>query len=122
MEIVSLVTAAGISENKKEVALTWIQRHSRTAIPKMRVCRRATSVPFLNLLKMRPVTYGGGSGIFELVVEERRLRTHGIAHGGVVAAVLYAAMGVAAAAKAPRWKRHRDRAVKHQLHSSGLGR
>jgi uncharacterized protein (TIGR00369 family) len=58
-------------------------------------------VAFAELLEMRPLDYRKGHARFELIVGEKHLRTLGIAHGGVAAALLDTALGVAAATTAP---------------------
>lgn len=58
-------------------------------------------MPFLELLKVHPVEADKGRVTFEMVVEERHLRTHGILHGGVTATLLDTAMGFAAGTLAP---------------------
>lgn len=57
-------------------------------------------VPFHELLDIRPLEKGGGRGRLELVVKEQHLRTFGILHGGVFAALLDAVMGMAASSTA----------------------
>jgi len=58
-------------------------------------------VPFLDLLDCRPVYTGDGRVEFELTVQEKHLRTLGIAHGGVAAALMDSAVGFAAGTTAP---------------------
>lgn len=57
-------------------------------------------VPLHELLGILPVEMGGGRGRLELVVRDHHLRTFGILHGGVFAAMLDAVMGMAAASSA----------------------
>lgn len=56
--------------------------------------------PFHALLGLRTLEAGGGRGRLELVVKEHHLRTLGILHGGVFAALLDAVMGMAASTSA----------------------
>jgi uncharacterized protein (TIGR00369 family) len=58
-------------------------------------------VPFLEHLAIRPVACENGSATFEMTVDEPHLRTRGILHGGVFAALLDTAMGMAAGTTAP---------------------
>ena len=58
-------------------------------------------VPLLELLEIRPVEAGDGKSVFEMVVDEKHLRTLGILHGGVTATLLDTAMGFAAVTVAP---------------------
>jgi uncharacterized protein (TIGR00369 family) len=57
-------------------------------------------VPFLELLNVRPIEGGEGKSRFEMTVEDRHLRTLGILHGGVAAALLDTALGYAAGSMA----------------------
>jgi acyl-CoA thioesterase len=57
--------------------------------------------PFMEVLGARPIKKDRGDVAFELVVEERHLRTLGIVHGGVTAAMLDTALGFAAGTTAP---------------------
>ena len=50
-------------------------------------------VPLLELLEIQPVETGEGKAVFEMVVDDRHLRTLGILHGGVTATLLDTAMG-----------------------------
>lgn len=58
-------------------------------------------VPLLELLEIRPVASSEGSATFEMVVDDRHLRTLGLLHGGVTATLLDTAMGFAAVTMAP---------------------
>ena len=58
-------------------------------------------VPLLELLEIRPVKAGDGNAVFEMVVDEKHLRTLGIMHGGVTATLLDTALGFAAVSVAP---------------------
>lgn len=49
--------------------------------------------PFLEALRAEPISSGHGRATWRLLVAEQHLRTHGILHGGVVAAMLDTAMG-----------------------------
>lgn len=62
---------------------------------------RLRHVPFLDLLKIRPVSAERGRAQFEMTVEERHLRTLGILHGGVSATLLDTALGFAAGTMTP---------------------
>jgi acyl-CoA thioesterase len=55
----------------------------------------------MEVLGARPIKKDRGDVAFELVVEERHLRTLGIVHGGVTAAMLDTALGFAAGTTAP---------------------
>lgn len=57
--------------------------------------------PFMELLDARPIRREEGQVAFELLVQERHLRTLGIVHGGVTAALLDSALGFAAGTTAP---------------------
>lgn len=57
--------------------------------------------PFMEVLGARPTRKDKGDVAFELVVEEKHLRTLGIMHGGVTAAMLDTALGFAAGTTAP---------------------
>lgn len=61
--------------------------------------RRPT--PLHDLLGIRVMSIGGGRAHFELTVGPGHLRSHGIVHGGVMAALLDATIGNAAASLAP---------------------
>lgn len=56
---------------------------------------------FLQLLKIRPSGVEKGTAVFEVTVDETHLRTMGIAHGGLVAALLDSALGCACWTLAP---------------------
>lgn len=58
-------------------------------------------VPFLDLLDMKPIRTEDGKVEFELTIQEKHLRTLGIAHGGVAAALMDSAVGFAAGTTAP---------------------
>jgi uncharacterized protein (TIGR00369 family) len=58
-------------------------------------------VPFLELLKVREKEWSAGRAVFEMQIEDRHLRTLGILHGGVTAALLDTAMGMAAGTLSP---------------------
>ena len=58
--------------------------------------------PFMEVLGARGVRHAEGCVSFEMVVEDRHLRTLGIAHGGVTAALLDSALGFAAGTTAPQ--------------------
>ncbi len=57
--------------------------------------------PFLSLLGIEDVEIARGRASFRLRVEEKHLRSLGILHGGVTAALLDTALGVAGASHAP---------------------
>lgn len=57
--------------------------------------------PFMDVLGARPIRKEHGEVAFELTVEEKHLRTLGIVHGGVTAAMLDCALGFAAGTTAP---------------------
>lgn len=59
-------------------------------------------VPFLDLLQVEPLETDAGRGRFRMAIDERHLRTLGILHGGVTAALLDTAMGMAAGTLAPK--------------------
>ena len=61
----------------------------------------ARHVPLLELLEIRPVEVSDGWATFEMIVDEKHLRTLGLLHGGVTATLLDTAMGFAAVTKAP---------------------
>lgn len=56
---------------------------------------------FLDRLKIHPVAIEKGEATFEVTVDETHLRTMGIAHGGLVAALLDSALGCACWTLAP---------------------
>lgn len=58
-------------------------------------------VPFLQAMNIRLKDVTDGRTAFEMEIEERHLRTRGILHGGVAAALLDSAMGFAAHTTAP---------------------
>ena len=58
--------------------------------------------PFLHALQMEPVEIGEGTGSLRIVLEDQHLRVGAIMHGGVAAALLDTALGLAAATKAPK--------------------
>jgi len=58
-------------------------------------------VPLLELLEIKAVSSGDGEAAFEMVVDERHLRTLGLMHGGVTSTLLDTALGFAAVTKAP---------------------
>ncbi|HUG90130.1 MAG TPA: PaaI family thioesterase [Planctomycetaceae bacterium] len=58
-------------------------------------------VPLLDHLGIEPVEAGEGRAVFEMTVDDRHLRTLGLLHGGVTAALLDTAMGFAAVTVAP---------------------
>ena len=58
-------------------------------------------VPLLDHLGIHPVAAGQGRAEFEMIVDGRHLRTLGLLHGGVTAALLDTAMGFAAVTIAP---------------------
>lgn len=58
-------------------------------------------VPFLDLLQVEPLETDAGRGRFRMIIDDRHLRTLGILHGGVTAALLDTAMGMAAGSLAP---------------------
>lgn len=62
---------------------------------------RQRRVPLLEHLQIHPVSAGDGRASFEVTVEEFHLRTLGMLHGGVTAALLDTAVGFAAITVAP---------------------
>ena len=58
-------------------------------------------MPFLELLRILPVSAEPGRAVFEMTVDEPHLRTLGLMHGGVTATLLDTAMGYAAVTTAP---------------------
>lgn len=56
---------------------------------------------FLDLFKIERVEYRDGHSKLKMVIEDRHLRTFGIAHGGVTATLLDSVMGSAAHSTAP---------------------
>jgi uncharacterized protein (TIGR00369 family) len=58
--------------------------------------------PFLHAIHMEPVEIGDGTGSLRIVVQDQHLRVGAIMHGGVAAALLDTALGLAAATKAPK--------------------
>lgn len=58
-------------------------------------------VPFLDLLKIRPLKASDGKVSFEMDIEGLHLRTLGILHGGVTATLMDTALGFAAGTLAP---------------------
>lgn len=64
--------------------------------------KNARRVPLHELLGLRLVVAKDGRGAVELTVTERHLRTFGMVHGGIVATLLDASMGVAAMTRAPQ--------------------
>jgi uncharacterized protein (TIGR00369 family) len=59
-------------------------------------------VPLLELLEIRPLDASKGNATFEMLVDEKHLRTLGLVHGGVTATLLDTAMGFAAVTTAPQ--------------------
>ncbi|MAG92459.1 MAG: hypothetical protein CMJ48_01730 [Planctomycetaceae bacterium] len=53
-------------------------------------------IPLMELLGIRAVAASKGEVAFEMTVEERHLRTHGIAHGGATASLMDTVLGVSA--------------------------
>ena len=62
----------------------------------------ARHVPLLELLEIRPVQASQGKATFEMLVDEKHLRTLGLMHGGVTTTLLDTAMGFAAVTTAPQ--------------------
>ncbi len=60
----------------------------------------ARHVSLLQLLEIHRIEVGDGRATFEMVVDEKHLRSLGILHGGVTATLLDTVMGFAAATKA----------------------
>jgi uncharacterized protein (TIGR00369 family) len=58
-------------------------------------------VQFLNLLDIHIAKLEAGRVVFEMTVDDRHLRTLGIAHGGVTATLIDSALGFAAGTTAP---------------------
>jgi uncharacterized protein (TIGR00369 family) len=58
--------------------------------------------PFLHAINMEPVEIGEGTGSLRIVLQDQHLRVGAIMHGGVAAALLDTALGLAAATKAPK--------------------
>ncbi|MEX0718465.1 MAG: PaaI family thioesterase [Planctomycetaceae bacterium] len=61
----------------------------------------ARNVPFLNHLGFEEVERRAGRAVFRVVVEERHLRTLGLAHGGLILTLLDTVLGGAAGTTAP---------------------
>jgi uncharacterized protein (TIGR00369 family) len=61
----------------------------------------APRIPLHELLGIHVVEAAEGRGRLEMVVTARHLRTFGLLHGGVLAALLDAAMGTATATRTP---------------------
>lgn len=57
--------------------------------------------PFLNHLGVELVERSDGRGVLRLAVDERHLRTRGIAHGGLISTLLDTAMGIAVSTGTP---------------------
>ncbi len=53
-------------------------------------------IPLIELLGIRSVAASKGEAAFEMTVEERHLRTHGIVHGGATASLMDSVLGVSA--------------------------
>ena len=51
-------------------------------------------LPFATLMNIEPVEFGDGTAKVRVVVEQRHLRTLGIAHGGVTSTLLDMALGI----------------------------
>jgi acyl-CoA thioesterase len=78
------------SLTRRELAMTTPQFDSERA--------HSTPLgPFLNDLKVEPVSFEHGRAVWRLRVSDQHLRTHGILHGGVVATLLDTALGRAVA-------------------------
>lgn len=58
--------------------------------------------PFLHAINMEPLEIGEGTGSLRIVLEDQHLRVGAIMHGGVAAALLDTALGLAAATRAPK--------------------
>ena len=58
-------------------------------------------VPFLDHLRIQPISAGDGQSEFEVTIAGIHLRTFGILHGGVTASLLDTAVGFAAVTVAP---------------------
>jgi uncharacterized protein (TIGR00369 family) len=58
--------------------------------------------PFLHAIRMEPLEIGEGTGSLRIILEDQHLRVGAIMHGGVAAALLDTALGLAAATKAPK--------------------
>lgn len=78
-----------MSEHEEPVAATAFQAAAER------------QVPFLDLLGIRLLRADASGAAFEMIVEERHLRTLGLMHGGVTATLLDTAMGYAAVLRAP---------------------
>ncbi|MCH7989589.1 MAG: PaaI family thioesterase [Planctomycetes bacterium] len=59
-------------------------------------------VPLLDLLEIRATDASKGTATFEMLVDEKHLRTLGLMHGGVTTTLLDTAMGFAAVTTAPQ--------------------
>lgn len=58
--------------------------------------------PFLHAIHMEPLEIGDGTGSLRIILQDQHLRVGAIMHGGVAAALLDTALGLAAATRAPR--------------------
>lgn len=58
--------------------------------------------PFLHAMGIEPLDIGHGTGSLKIVIRQEHLRAGGIMHGGVAAALLDTALGLAAATRAPK--------------------